>query len=196
MRSCQIEKPLPGETGQLLGRLGFSTPPVSERIAELSARLSVLDEATEQVDTVARSRDLRTVPWDEVREDLSGRRAKLFTQLSAAQDELAACSDAERNAGYWLQALAIERQAYWSAFAQGTLGPIATGLLDGEINAHADRIGDGDLTPANTRTSASRASREIVVKTVGPQLAGIRGGSGATILGDGRIVLILVIGNL
>ena len=35
------------------------------------------------------------------------------------------------------------------------------------------------------------ASREIVVKSVGPQLAGIRGISGATILGDGRIVLIL-----
>ena len=35
------------------------------------------------------------------------------------------------------------------------------------------------------------ASREIVVKSLGPQLAGIRGISGATILGDGRIVLIL-----
>jgi len=35
------------------------------------------------------------------------------------------------------------------------------------------------------------ASREIVVKAVGPQLASIRGISGATILGDGRIILIL-----
>ncbi len=40
------------------------------------------------------------------------------------------------------------------------------------------------------------ASREIVVKGVGPQLAGIRGISGATILGDGRIVLILDINAL
>ncbi|MEM9172143.1 MAG: Hpt domain-containing protein [Pseudomonadota bacterium] len=35
------------------------------------------------------------------------------------------------------------------------------------------------------------ASREIVVKAVGPQIAGIAGVSGATILGDGRVVLIL-----
>jgi chemosensory pili system protein ChpA (sensor histidine kinase/response regulator) len=35
------------------------------------------------------------------------------------------------------------------------------------------------------------ASREIVVKSLGPQLAGIRGISGATILGDGKIILIL-----
>lgn len=35
------------------------------------------------------------------------------------------------------------------------------------------------------------ASREIVVKAVGPQLASIRGISGATILGDGSIILIL-----
>ncbi len=40
------------------------------------------------------------------------------------------------------------------------------------------------------------ASREIVVKSVGPQLASIRGISGATILGDGRIVLILDMGSL
>ncbi|MDH3303912.1 MAG: Hpt domain-containing protein [Gammaproteobacteria bacterium] len=40
------------------------------------------------------------------------------------------------------------------------------------------------------------ASREVVVKAVGPQLAGIRGVSGATILGDGRIILILDINAL
>jgi chemosensory pili system protein ChpA (sensor histidine kinase/response regulator) len=40
------------------------------------------------------------------------------------------------------------------------------------------------------------ASREIVVKAVGPQLAAIRGISGATILGDGRIILILDINAL
>ncbi|MGB5104322.1 MAG: Hpt domain-containing protein, partial [Steroidobacteraceae bacterium] len=39
-------------------------------------------------------------------------------------------------------------------------------------------------------------SREIVVKSVGPQVASIRGISGATILGDGRIVIILDMGAL
>jgi chemosensory pili system protein ChpA (sensor histidine kinase/response regulator) len=39
-------------------------------------------------------------------------------------------------------------------------------------------------------------SQEIVVKSVGPQLASIRGISGATILGDGRVVLILDINAL
>ena len=40
------------------------------------------------------------------------------------------------------------------------------------------------------------ASQEIVVKSIGPQLASIRGISGATILGDGRIVLILDVNAL
>jgi len=39
-------------------------------------------------------------------------------------------------------------------------------------------------------------SREIVVKSVGPQLSTVRGISGATILGDGRVVLILDAGAL
>ena len=40
------------------------------------------------------------------------------------------------------------------------------------------------------------SSQEIVVKSIGPQLASIRGISGATILGDGSIVLILDINAL
>jgi chemosensory pili system protein ChpA (sensor histidine kinase/response regulator) len=40
------------------------------------------------------------------------------------------------------------------------------------------------------------ASQEIVVKSLGPQLSSIRGISGATILGDGRIVLILDVNAL
>src|SRR5690606_7590261 len=39
-------------------------------------------------------------------------------------------------------------------------------------------------------------TREIVVKPVGPQIASIRGVAGATIIGDGRIVVILDIGPL
>ena len=45
-------------------------------------------------------------------------------------------------------------------------------------------------------TDEMLASREIVVKSVGPQLASVRGISGATILGDGRIVLILDVAAL
>jgi chemosensory pili system protein ChpA (sensor histidine kinase/response regulator) len=45
-------------------------------------------------------------------------------------------------------------------------------------------------------TDEMLASQEIVVKSVGPQLARIQGISGATILGDGRIVLILDINAL
>jgi chemosensory pili system protein ChpA (sensor histidine kinase/response regulator) len=38
---------------------------------------------------------------------------------------------------------------------------------------------------------ALAGSREIVVKSLGPQFAGVHGISGATILGDGRVVVIL-----
>jgi chemosensory pili system protein ChpA (sensor histidine kinase/response regulator) len=53
----------------------------------------------------------------------------------------------------------------------------------------------GDYSAA-LLTDEMIASQEIVVKSVGPQIAGIRGVSGATILGDGSIVLILDVGAL
>jgi len=45
-------------------------------------------------------------------------------------------------------------------------------------------------------TDEMQDSREIVVKSVGPQLAAIRGIAGATILGDGRVVMILDVAAL
>jgi len=45
-------------------------------------------------------------------------------------------------------------------------------------------------------TDTLEGSREVVVKTLGPHLAGIPGISGATILGDGRIIIILDVGTL
>ena len=46
------------------------------------------------------------------------------------------------------------------------------------------------------QVDALLGSREIVVKSVGPQLSTLRGVSGATILGDGRVVLILDAGSI
>ncbi len=45
-------------------------------------------------------------------------------------------------------------------------------------------------------TDALEGSREIVVKTLGPHIASIAGVSGATILGDGRVIVILDPGTL
>ena len=45
-------------------------------------------------------------------------------------------------------------------------------------------------------TDTLEGSREVVVKTLGPHLVGIPGISGATILGDGRIIVILDVGTL
>jgi chemosensory pili system protein ChpA (sensor histidine kinase/response regulator) len=45
-------------------------------------------------------------------------------------------------------------------------------------------------------TDSLEGSREIVVKTMGPHIASVAGVSGATILGDGRIVMILDVATL
>jgi chemosensory pili system protein ChpA (sensor histidine kinase/response regulator) len=45
-------------------------------------------------------------------------------------------------------------------------------------------------------TDALEGSREIVVKTLGPHIASVPGVTGATILGDGRVIMILDAGTL
>jgi chemosensory pili system protein ChpA (sensor histidine kinase/response regulator) len=55
------------------------------------------------------------------------------------------------------------------------------------------RAGDNS---AALLTDSLEGSREVVVKTLGSQIASVRGVSGATILGDGRIIVILDMGTL
>ncbi|HVY66301.1 MAG TPA: Hpt domain-containing protein [Gammaproteobacteria bacterium] len=45
-------------------------------------------------------------------------------------------------------------------------------------------------------TDSLEGSREIVVKTLGPHIASVQGVTGATILGDGRVIMILDAGTL
>jgi chemosensory pili system protein ChpA (sensor histidine kinase/response regulator) len=75
------------------------------------------------------------------------------------------------------------------------LGGQAAQLPDDETFVPVILVRAGENSSA-LLTDEMIASQEIVVKSIGPQLASIRGISGATILGDGRIVLILDINAL
>lgn len=75
------------------------------------------------------------------------------------------------------------------------LGGPSAQLPEGETFVPVILVRAGEHSAA-LLTDEMIASQEIVVKSVGPQLASIRGISGATILGDGRIVLILDVNSL
>jgi chemosensory pili system protein ChpA (sensor histidine kinase/response regulator) len=71
----------------------------------------------------------------------------------------------------------------------------ATRLPDSDVSMPVVLIRAGEHSTALV-TDELVGSREIVVKSLGPQVSGIRGIAGATILGDGRIVIILDMGSL
>ena len=73
------------------------------------------------------------------------------------------------------------------------LGP--TRLPETDVSMSVVLIRAGEHSTALV-TDELIGSREIVVKSLGPQISGIRGIAGATILGDGRIVIILDMGSL
>jgi chemosensory pili system protein ChpA (sensor histidine kinase/response regulator) len=75
------------------------------------------------------------------------------------------------------------------------IGGVPTQLPEHEVPVPVVLIRAGDSSTALV-TDELVGSREIVVKNVGPQVSGIRGIAGATILGDGRIVIILDMGSL
>ncbi|MGB5688475.1 MAG: hybrid sensor histidine kinase/response regulator, partial [Woeseiaceae bacterium] len=81
-------------------------------------------------------------------------------------------------------------QAYKFRHLGMYLGGQAAQLAEDESSVPVILVRAGEYSAA-LLVDEMLASREVVVKAVGPQLAGIRGISGATILGDGRIILIL-----
>ena len=71
----------------------------------------------------------------------------------------------------------------------------ATRLPETDVSMSVVLIRAGEHSTALV-TDELVGSREIVVKSLGPQISGIRGIAGATILGDGRIVVIMDMGSL
>ncbi|MEP6883455.1 MAG: Hpt domain-containing protein [Gammaproteobacteria bacterium] len=71
----------------------------------------------------------------------------------------------------------------------------STRLPEADVSISVVLIRAGEHSTALV-TDELVGSREIVVKSLGPQISGIRGIAGATILGDGRIVIILDMGSL
>jgi chemosensory pili system protein ChpA (sensor histidine kinase/response regulator) len=85
----------------------------------------------------------------------------------------------------------VYRLQHLGAFVGG--GPSALPELDVSVPLILIRAGEHSTAIV---TDELVGSREMVVKSVGPQIATIRGIAGATILGDGRIVIILDMGTL
>jgi chemosensory pili system protein ChpA (sensor histidine kinase/response regulator) len=78
----------------------------------------------------------------------------------------------------------------------GTLvGGMPSALPDEETAVSLVLVRAGESSAA-LLTDSLEGSREVVVKTLGPHLASVPGVSGATILGDGRIIVILDAGTL
>lgn len=87
------------------------------------------------------------------------------------------------------------KQVYRFQHLGAFVGGGASVLPEADVSMPVILIRAGDHSTAVV-TDELVGSREMVVKSVGPQIAAIRGIAGATILGDGRIVIILDLGAL
>jgi NhaP-type Na+/H+ or K+/H+ antiporter/CRP-like cAMP-binding protein len=150
--------------GKLLDKLGYSDTPLGEQLAVATAQASVLHEVKGEIEKVKSSRDLRTVSWAEVEDGVQDRLVAMQGKIAALKSELDGLGPSEKAGGYWLQAVNIEREAYWQAFGSGTLGDRAVKVLDNELNLHVDAIGVGNIEPPQSRTPVIGGIRATVTK--------------------------------
>ncbi len=160
--------------GKLLSKLGYDKAPLTEQLAALSAQASVLDHVMHTIEEVRNSRELRTVSWGDVELDVRSRRSTLKREIDKLQNTLAGLDVAERQKGYWLQALNVERLAYWDAFAGGTLGSAAVKVMDHEINLQFDVVAQGDLEPPAQRAPSPSGLRAAITRSL-RRSEGLRG---------------------
>jgi NhaP-type Na+/H+ or K+/H+ antiporter len=145
-----------GTAGALLRRLGFQSKSVSDALAGVRAEHAALARVAERIDVIARARDMKPLDWREVRSRLQSRLAKLGGEMEKLEQRLSESGPAERAAAVWVMALRMEREAYWDAFADGTLGARAVRLLNLQVDRHLDRIAQGDLTPPSSHLVAAQ----------------------------------------
>ena len=141
--------------GWVMGRLGLTRRPASERLARLSVEAAALGTVAERLEELSTQSGLRAVDWTLPLRDLDRRRAEFDRQIEATEAELADASSSQRAVGYWHRALSMERREYWAKFGRGTLSPAALRALLEELDRHQDSLAQGDLAPPRARTEAS-----------------------------------------
>lgn len=73
----------------------------------------------------------------------------------------------------------------------GLLRTLMTPHLEGQTEARPVLLARGTDRPTAVQVDSILGSREIVVKALGPQFSHVHGLSGATVLGDGSVVVIV-----
>jgi NhaP-type Na+/H+ or K+/H+ antiporter len=137
----------------LLARLGFDKRSPSDRLSALIGWRAALSRVLSRVNDVSGARDLRALDWAGVRAELVHRMEQLGEDAASVKAEVRATEEAERVVGLWRQALRLEREAYWGAFAEGTLGARAVQLLTLEVDKHLDRLAAGELEAPTWRSA-------------------------------------------
>lgn len=133
----------------VLARTGFAGAPPAIQVTQLGAVAGVLDRVDAGVRAMACRPELKMVRWAEVEEELSRRRREVAAQLEDARAGLTDAEDGSR--GAWVQALDIERVAYWDAFGRGVLSEGALRSLLAEVDQQVDRLAGGEVEPPPSR---------------------------------------------
>jgi len=160
--------------GALLKRLGFDKRPCSDSLARVRAEHAALVRVGERLTQLAHSRDLEPLDWREVRSDLSARILALSEQSQRYEEELNNSGPEGRTAGTWVQALRMERESYWEAFDEGTLGARALRLLDLDVDRQLDRIAGGDPSLLRSHLEALQRGALDRVRSLVGERAGLR----------------------
>ena len=132
-----------GTLAWLLRRFGLDKPPLGSRLAALNTRSNVLRKVRENVRRVSGQRDLRTVSWSEIDQELQRSLTDNEEKIGELKAELSQGDISEKSRGFWRQVLEIERLAYWKAYAQGCLEARTARMLDQEVDRALDRLEDG-----------------------------------------------------
>ncbi|CAG8864192.1 Sensor histidine kinase RcsC [Pseudomonas fluorescens] len=191
------------EVMQFILRPGFST---AEKITQISGRGLGMDVVHEEVKQLGGSMSIESSPGEGARFlirlpfTVSINRA-LMVNLGEEQfaiplntiegivrvppGELQACYQGE--APYYTYAGHRYELRYLGELVQGTRSPR---LLGQSVPLPVLLVHSQEQSFA-VQVDSFSPSREIVVKSLGPQFAAVPGLSGATLLGDGRVVLIL-----
>lgn len=82
-------------------------------------------------------------------------------------------------------------QSYSLRYMGGLLRTLMTPHLEGQTEARPVLLARGTDRPTAVQVDSILGSREIVVKALGPQFSHVHGLSGATVLGDGSVVVIV-----
>lgn len=129
----------------LISYLGYDQVPVAKQIVNKNVQLAIWEKIEEKILNFSRVSGLDHARWQDIENDIKKYKLSINSQTRILNQKLSANKLREMLPAHWLQALTVERIAYWKLYNKGTIDSKVVSIFNHYVEVKLDYIASSPI---------------------------------------------------